>query len=354
VTGYDGLLYAPRMRLLLVPGLLACVVACGPSEAKAREHLESQGITATEIKKNGDAFEFVGTKGDQECKGTLSISGGNSTMSSVCGPKTTAKSADSKCKPGAKDECMKEADALYNAKPSEYPAEAADLYRIACNDKSAKACGRVTEFELLEKQPDKAREWASKGCDLDDSGSCYQLAKLVRDGRGGATKDSGKATALFQKSCKKDPEAVAACRAAAGMLLDSESPDFDAAIAIAEKLCTAKFEDGCFVLGYGLFQAKRDYPRSLTLLEQGCTDDTLPKRGLACNLAGAITLEGLGMKKDPARGMANLEKACAADFPEGCFNVGKFYKFGAGVKKDPAKAKVALEKACKLGVKEAC
>jgi TPR repeat protein len=68
---------------------------------------------------------------------------------------------------------------------------------------------------------------------------------------------------------------------------------------------------------------------------------------MACNLAGAITNDGLGMKKDAARALAFFEQSCAADHPDGCSNL-------STSSPDKAKAAEAKAKACKLGDKESC
>jgi hypothetical protein len=339
----------PKAGPLLLLTVASAALGCGPSEKDARSYLESQGYTVTEIQKDDKAFKFTATKGQDICHGTVSITKGmgssSSFVTSNCERDTSA------CKPGAAAECMKLADELYAKEEKVFPIKAAELYRTACADKNGRACSRVAEFEAIGKHWDKVRELAQKACDLDDGDGCRRLGLTELHGEG-TPKDEAKAVELFKKGCGLS--SLPACRAAAGLLIDRRPRDAQGAMPFAEKMCNAKYPEGCFLLAIALFDLKKDYPRALAYFDAECQDAKSSFRGAACNYAGAITNDGKGMPKDLPRGMAYFTKACDYDDVNGCENAAEHYKRGIGAARDTKKASELLAKACKLGSKEAC
>ncbi len=328
--------------------LAATVVGCGPSKRDAQAYVESQGVSNVTLTRNGKAFDFTGTKGDDFCTGTVTVQKGfgttNQTFFITCGADARA------CKAGAPAECVRIADKLYDKDAKVFPTQAADLYRTACTDKNGHACGRVAEFENIDKKYDQVREFAKKGCDLDDGDACARLGRSELQGLG-TSKDPVKALELFKKACDKG--SLSGCRAAAGLLVDRDPPDNTGALPFASKACAAKFEDGCIVQGLVLFRTK-EYAKALPLLEPGCAQADQTTHAFSCNLAGAILYDGLGTKKDLPRGVEYFEKACAADNEDGCVNAGRAYKLGMGAKRDAAKSAELYAKACKLGATKYC
>ena len=80
-----------RRMLLGTPLLL---LACGATEADARAHLESEGMTVTKLEKKAGVFSYTAKKGDDICTGTLSIKKGiGSTQQSL----TTLCERDTSC-----------------------------------------------------------------------------------------------------------------------------------------------------------------------------------------------------------------------------------------------------------------
>ncbi len=334
-------------RMLFGTPLL--MLACGATEADARAHLESEGMTVTKLEKKAGVFSYTAKKGDDICTGTLSIKKGlGSTQQSLT---TFCERDTSACKPGAAAVCVNLAEELYRQQAKVFPTRAAEMYRTACTDKHAHACARAGEFEEIDKNWDKVREFSQQGCDLGDGEACARLSKTESDGLG-TEKNPEAALELAKKACEK--LSMRGCRAAAGVLLDKEPGDPAAAVPLAQKACTAKFDDGCFVLGVALFRAKKDYAAALGHLAASCDDAAFSKRGMACNLAGAICFDGLGMKKDAARGAGLFETACAAEHADGCTNAAMAYRKGSGVGRDAEKAAEFSAKACKLGDKSAC
>lgn len=344
-----GMSMQTRAGSLFLLAVASAALGCGPSEQDARSYLESQGFTVTEVHKGDGLFKFTATKGQDICTGTVTITKGlgssSSFMNSSCERDTTA------CKPGAAAECMKLADEMYAKDEKIFPTTAADLYRTACADKNGRACSRLAEFEGIGKHWDKVREFAQKACDLDDGDGCRRLGLTELDGHGTA-KDEAKALELFKKGCGLS--SLPACRGAAGVLIDRKPSDSAGAMPFAEKLCTAKSPEGCFLLGMALFDLKKEFPRALGYFDAECQDAKSRFHGAACNYAGAITYDGKGMPKDHPRGMAYFAKACDADDVNGCENAADHYKKGLGVPRDVKKASELYAKACKLGSKEAC
>jgi TPR repeat protein len=337
------------MKVGSIGALAVFVVACTGSDVDARNLLEADGFTDIELTKSEGVFEFKAKKGTDVCTGTLtikkSLGGANHFQQNACKRDTSA------CKPGAKAACLAIADELYAREAKVFPTDAAELYRIACADSDGRACARASEFEAIGKAWDKVREYAQKGCDFGNGDACVRLAYLDFEAKGVA-KDVDKALTGFKKGC--DAGAMRGCRAAAGVLLDKEPTEATAALPLARKACEAKYEDACFVLGAASFQAKTDYPIALGHLEAACNDDAFAKRGIACNLAGAILFDGLGMPRDHVKGHAAFERACIAGDANGCSNAARALRIGIGVPRDPAKATELQAKACQLGMKSEC
>jgi TPR repeat protein len=334
---------------LFLVAVASAALGCGPSEQDARSYLESQGYTVNETQKDDKIFKFTATKGQDICHGTVSITKGIGTSSqfvtSECERDTSA------CKPGAVAECMKLGDELYGKDEKLFPTKAAELYRTACGDKDGRACARVAEFEAIDKHWDKVREFAQKGCDLGDGDGCRRLGHTEFEGLG-TPKDEAKALEIFKKGCGLS--SLKACRGAAGLLIDRTPRDVEGAMPFVEKLCNAKYPEGCFLLGVLLFDAKKDWARSLGYFDAECENAKSGFRGTACNYAGVITADGNGMPKDVKRGMAYYAKACDLDDANGCKNAGVRYQKGAGVPRDAKKASELFAKACKLGKQDAC
>jgi TPR repeat protein len=335
-------------KLALFLGLACGVISCGPSKVDAQAYLESQGLTVLSMERSGKSFNFTATKGENLCTGIVSVQKGFGTSSQSASQECELDTRA--CKPGAPAECVKLADALYGKEATVFPTKAATLYRTACADKNGHACGRVAQFERIDKHFDQARSFAQQGCNLDDGDACYCLGISELDGEGTA-KNEANALELFKNGCAKSN--LSACRSAAGILLDREPSDFVSAMPFADKVCQLKFEDGCVVYGMALFRAK-DYVPALPLFQQTCPDATMKTHGIACNFAGSIFVEGLGTKKDPARALDYFEKACAAEQDVACSNAGKMYKSGLGATPSKDKSDEYFAKACKLGATKYC
>ena len=338
------------MRIFVLAGLLCTVLGCGPKEEDARAYLTGIGLTITELKKDKDAFTFKGTKGNEICSGTLSIakSGSvtNTTHSMSCARDTSA------CKPGAATECVKIADELYDKDAKVFPETAAELYRIACADKTGHACERAAEYEGIGKHWDKVREYAAQGCELGHAKACYRLGSTEVDGNG-TPKNMTKALELFKKSC--DLGFVGGCRDTAAMMLDAEPRNLAEALPITEKLCAKKEPDGCYLLGFGLYHEKKNIPRAVEMLEAVCTDKGVQKyASRACNLAGVIYLQELRPKTDAVRALKMFEAACEKGSSDGCFNVGVLNGKGLGGPRNVERANEFKAKACSMGLEKAC
>lgn len=341
------------MKRRAIPG--ACLVfplalgACGPSEQDARQYLEGQRMNVTSLKRSGDSFEFTAKKDDEVCTGTVTVKKGFGTTSSShfgsCQRDTSA------CKPGAAAACVQIADELYGKNPKVFPTLAAELYRTACADGNGRACGRAAEYETIGKNWHKVREYAEKGCNLNDGESCATLGRTEMDGNG-TVKNQEKGIDLLKKACSN--QSMRGCRGAAGLLLDRTPPDPAGALPLAEKACLAKYEDSCFVVAVALIRGEKNDARAIGYADAACSEAGYDNRGFACNIAGAITADGLGVPKDPARAVAYFEKSCEQSFGEGCKNAATMYKEGRGVPRDKAKVTELLAKACKLGKQEAC
>jgi uncharacterized protein len=340
------------MRTAAWIGFAFLMMGCGPKEEDARAYLKEIGVTVTELKKDkdGDAFTFKGTKENDICTGTVSVkkSGGstNSFHNMTCERDTSA------CKPGAADACIKIADELYAKDAKIFPTLAAQLYRTACGDKNAHACNRASEFEVIGKNWEKVREYGSKGCELSNAEACYRVGVTEMHGDG-TPKNETKGRELFKKAC--DLGSNSGCISTAANLLDAEPKKIAEALPIAEKLCAAKDQEGCHLLGFALYYEKKNLPRAVEVLDGVCKGNG-PKKAVAnsCNIAGVIYLEEMKPKKDPARALKFFEAACEKESGDGCSNVGLLNEKGVGTPRNAERAKEAYAKACSLGKEKAC
>jgi TPR repeat protein len=65
-------------------------------------------------------------------------------------------------------------------------------------------------------------------------------------------------------------------------------------------------------------------------------------------------MQGQGVSKDAAAGLANLQKACGGKDGWACYRLGKMHLAGEGVAKDRTKASDEFAQACAADYKPAC
>jgi TPR repeat protein len=226
-----------------------------------------------------------------------------------------------------------------------------------------------------------------RGCTAGNGPACVALAVRLRSGRG-ATRDRGKANAIFERACSlHDTTACIALVTPAyeGALSDAE---WDRVMRSYDALCLAGWATGCSLRGVGFLQGSKRSPKDPTkarqLFEQGCKEgdrlgclfrDALTKggedpkdphgiamleamcdlaNGFACTLLGGAYDKGDGVPRDPARAAGYFERGCEASSSLACMIVGPMHLEGKGVPKDEARGIRDLELACDAAQGAAC
>lgn len=121
------------------------------------------------------------------------------------------------CELGHGAACERAAGMNYDARGGDEDIlQATALAEAGCELDNAKSCGYAgsiansAAFEIGDEAGEaattlfaKARSFYRKACDLGDSYSCYELARLLSEGRGGAA-DWAASKALHDKACRVD------------------------------------------------------------------------------------------------------------------------------------------------------
>lgn len=161
--------------------------------------------------------------------------------------------------------------------------------------------------------------------------ACDELAKLVRDAKGGP-KDTARAAELFEIACKG--EVKTAC-VELGLLIYEDQEGFKAEPARAVEL----FSNACVQVD----------------------ENVLPPEGphalaYSCNALGRAYEEGVGVeppKKDEEKAAELYKKSCMARFAPGCVSAGDLASLSKR-KEDIQDAANFYERACKIDAREGC
>ncbi len=114
--------------------------------------------------------------------------------------------AEAACNKGDAESCGRAADALLATEDEANDARAAALLKRACRKSNGDACanlgylvayGRAGEGGV----PEAVKLYA-KGCDLDSSNGCANLAAVLSEGGWGVEADLPRALDAFKKACK--------------------------------------------------------------------------------------------------------------------------------------------------------
>lgn len=179
---------------------------------------------------------------------------------------------------------------------------------------------------------DARTAWSASCMNIHHADSCYALAQLVRDAKGGP-RDLHRAAELFEISCKGDVQAA------------------------------------CVDLGLLLYRdrdgLKAEPAKSVTLLADACKKvdkKDLPEDGphpmaQACDALGIAYLEGVGVeppKKDEEKAAQLFDRACDAKYAPGCVSGGNLLAKERHQKKKVARAAELYERACSLDARQGC
>jgi hypothetical protein len=153
-------------------------------------------------------------------------------------------------------------------------------------------------------------------CAARDPESCFQLAKILDDGKD-APRDVVRASTLYQVGC--DGSVARACNNLGAL----------------------------YAAGDGV---ARSPTKAVDLFERSCNLGF----ALACANLGTMHFEGKGLPKDVATGAIWFFRACEGGAALGCFNASIAYGEGKGAAKDPKQSFAYAERACKGGMVLGC
>lgn len=265
-----------------------------------------------------------------------------------------------------------------------YAAESIDCDKSNCND----LADQYFEADNIE----IAAKAYTKGCELNDSTSCYNIATIYEDGYIGEP-DFLKAVPFYQKGCElldsdacteladeyddaeDDVNALvyydAACKLDDGYgchrqawILDSSITvrDLERATALYAKSCKLEYGWSCNNLGYDYMgyddepnpYVTKNYEKGLELMTLACETHGI---GTACTTLSHAYDKGHGVKKNASESLRYSIKACEGvddNHGGGCFNAAIDYEEGNSVKIDLKRAHYFYEQGCKLDDSDAC
>lgn len=205
---------------------------------------------------------------------------------------------------------------------------------LTCAGGNMKACygeGLAAANAARPRYDEARKAWSSSCMSIHDAESCYALAGLVRDAKGGP-RDMHRAAELYEIACKGD------------------------------------LKTACVDLGLLLYKdadgLKAEPAKAVTLLSDACKQvdpATQPKDGphpmaQACDALGVAYLEGVGVeppKKDEDKASQLFDRACDAQYAPGCVSGGNLLAKERQDKK-VARAAELYEKACKIDARYGC
>lgn len=201
-----------------------------------------------------------------------------------------------------------------------------------------------------------ARQFFSQACMTHHAASCMELAKLVRDAKGGP-QDLSRAAELFGIACEKwqEPEA---CVDLALALYDGSGvrQDHERSVQLLNKACTLEEDPimrACARLGDAYADGKgvdrKDIQKATALYDQACDASFAP----ACVQAGA-RLIATKRSKDIPEAARHFERACSLDARLGCFELAVLHAEGRWPEANDASASEYFQKTCNIDPTRGC
>lgn len=184
----------------------------------------------------------------------------------------------------------------------------------------------------------------AKAADPDPGVDC---ADCVERGRGAFVGgDLTTARALFERACKAGDRV--GCQDLAVMLLEGlgGQPDPGRAVALLKNVCAADQPDACRNLGVILVEGRgvpADEVSGAAALRRACEAGD----PAACGLYGVARYDGRGVPRSSRAARPHLERGCAADVFMACDRLARLHQEGrGGAPRDPARGLALIEAAC--------
>lgn len=229
-------------------------------------------------------------------------------------------------------------------------ARAVAILESACSGGYQTACGYLAG-NLSQGVPgvaqdiERAERLALAACRAGRPVGCDNLAYLYLQKADAGSKAC--ATRILQASC--DADLPSSCSRLASTVIDT---DRSAALRLYEKACSLDSESGCVKLARAQLSGSDPalQQRGLAELTARCDANGYD----ACNSLGYAFIQGDGVPKDAAKGVALFQKVCVEQYPNGCDSLAEAYVNGWGVPADRARANEYYSKACGWGFALSC
>ncbi|MGA9519949.1 MAG: hypothetical protein WBV82_00715 [Myxococcaceae bacterium] len=254
------------------------------------------------------------------------------------------------CKPSGKS-CIPLADFYLEGPPHEEDSRRAlSLLETACQRRSAEACARLGELHesgsLPDGDPEKALGYYQKAQRLGskDAGGYfvgnYSEARLSCD-RG----ERAGCEALLSYYERVLPDDMGA---------RSRHPAAETFAALTRRACELGSSLQCAMLGKLLIAGlgvPKDDAAGMAQLERSCT---MGERH-GCAAVFDRWIRPRASAEDVSRGLHALDAACKAELGEACYEVGRIFDMGApGIERDPRRAADHYRRACENGDPRGC
>ncbi|MBU1221478.1 sel1 repeat family protein [Myxococcota bacterium] len=230
-----------------------------------------------------------------------------------------------------------------------FHARAFQLYKDACTAAEGLGClfggNLLVEGKKLKKDPRRAAEMYTTGCEKGENNCCNVLGKMYQKGIDGDKPDFNLSVKFFEKSCQG--RIMESCRLLAYIYETGRGVEqnFKRAGLLYDMACVMGEPIACANLGYLYekgFGVKPDPVKAFKLYEMSCKKGEMT----ACNNLGHMYHSGVAVKSDSVKAFGLFEKACKSGHLPACQNVARLYELGEGVTKDLKKAVALYKKNC--------
>jgi TPR repeat protein len=198
------------------------------------------------------------------------------------------------------------------------------LQKLCVQENHAGACGLAGRyFATIEPfDAELGERYMQRGCDYGEITACYNLAVAYE--RGFLEGSQEEMIALYEKSCAAKFED--GCQNLAIVYIREGSPENEArAVKLFEQSCQRGYSTACTDLADRLFTGRgvaEDRERAISLLEVECERDD----PYGCAFLGKATFRSAasGDRKQQLRAIEILQKSCALESPRGCLWAGEY------------------------------
>ncbi|MFZ5439274.1 MAG: SEL1-like repeat protein [Myxococcota bacterium] len=214
-----------------------------------------------------------------------------------------------------------------------------------CDWNDASACDLAAALWWKAGQNASAMNAAMRGCAIDRASGCWREGLIAA-----AERKYGYAVQTWEAACGQNDGR--SCRSAGLMYLNGQGVSLDGAKArdFFTRACELKNAQGCETLGWQLASGTliaKDTKAALKAMERACELGR-------CFELGSAQFNGTLGPKNLAQARATFEKGCASDDVNACNSAGWMFYEKIGLPRDPGKAATLFSKACDLGNQLAC